>query len=348
MGTRFPTDIGQATLRWPARLCRADHRRTDLTSHDQLSKGLIKIFFTEFLGLIDPESASVLRPGEATFLDKEEFTDWPTGNRREMDLVAKVPVEQEDLPLLVHVEIETVFSSGMHHRLWQYYVQLRLRHELTVLPILVNLRGGRPGIHRGTLREGFAGKVTSVFHYQVLGISGCRAEEWLARPEPIAWAFAALMRPGSWSRAELKLKCLRRIATSDVAGLRKQVLVDWVETYVQLTAQDALELQRLLDLEGNEEIKAMELTWLGQAEARGMEKGLERGKREGIKEGAETATQEAVGRMRRVVLRQIEQRFGAVPTKTRRKIEAIDSLEPLADLAERVLVVDSVGALGLG
>jgi hypothetical protein len=119
-------------------------------------------------------------------------------------------------------------------------------------------------------------------------------------------------------------------------GLRKQILLDWVETYVQLTEQDALELQRLLDLEGNEEIKTMELTWLGQAEARGIEK------------GAETATRQAVGRMRRVVLRQIEQRFGVVPAKMRRKIEAIDSLEPLADLAERVLVVDSVGELGLG
>jgi hypothetical protein len=194
--------------------------------------------------------------------------------------------------------------------------------------------------------------VTAIFYYRALGLSGCRAQEWLARPEPIAWAFAALMKAGSWSRAELKLECLRRIATSRVAGLRKQILVNWVETYVQLSGQDALELQRLLDLEGNEEIKTMELTWLGQAEARGIEQGIVRGKKEGIKEGiaqgAETARREAVGRMRRVVLRQLEQRFGAVPTKMRRKIEAIDSLEPLADLAEKVLVVGSVGELGLG
>jgi len=306
-----------------------------LTSHDQLSKSLIKLFFTDFLRLIDPESASRLQTGEATFLDKEDFTDWPAGDRREMDLLAKVPVEGEELPILVHVEIETDFHSGMDHRLWQYYLMLRLRHGLAVLPILVNLRGGQPGIHGGVLQEGFNGKVTAVFHYQVLGLSGCRAEEWLARPEPIAWAFAALMRPGSWSRAELKLECLRRIATSDVTGLRKQALVNWVETYVQLTGQDALELQRLLDLEGNEEIKTMELTWLGQAEARGMEKGVEKGIAKGVE------------RMRRVVLRLMTQRFGAVPAKVRRKIEAIDSLEPLADLAERVLVVDSVGDLDL-
>jgi len=307
-----------------------------LTSHDQLSKSLIKLFFADFLRLVDPESASHLQTGGTIFLDKEDFTDWPAGDRREMDLLAKVPVAGEEVPLLVHVEIETDFRSGMDHRLWQYYMQLRLRHGLPVLPVLVNLRGGRPGVHQGTLHEGFKKKVTAVFHYLVVGLSGCRAEEWLVRPEPIAWAFAALMRPGKWSRAELMLECLRRIALSDVTELRKQVLVNWVETYVQLTGQDALELQRLLDLEGNEEIRAMELTWLGKAEARGVEKGLE------------SATRQAVERMRRVVFRQIEQRFGGVPTAVRRKVEAIDSLEPLAELAEKVLVVDTIGGLGLG
>jgi hypothetical protein len=63
-------------------------------------------------------------------------------------------------------------------------------------------------------------------------------------------------------------------------------------------------------------------TWLGQTEARGME------------QGSATATRQAVERMRRVVLRQIEQRFGKVPTKVCQRIEAIDSLEPLAALAE--------------
>ena len=59
-----------------------------MTSHDQLSKSLIKLFFTDFLRLIDPESAAHLQTREATFLDKEDFTDWPAGDRREMDLLA--------------------------------------------------------------------------------------------------------------------------------------------------------------------------------------------------------------------------------------------------------------------
>ncbi|HBL25531.1 MAG TPA: hypothetical protein DD490_01715, partial [Acidobacteria bacterium] len=178
------------------------------------------------------------------------------------------------------------------------------------------------GVRAGVLREGFKEKRTAVFRYRQLSLSGCRAEDWLRRPEPLAWAFAALMRPGRWSRAELKLECLRRIARSSVVGLRKQVLVNWVETYVQLTGPDAEELERLLDLEGNEEIKDMELTWLGQAEARGLEQGLVK--------GTQAATRQAVERLRSVVFRQIEQRFGTVPSPVRRKVEAMDALEPLA------------------
>jgi hypothetical protein len=314
-----------------------------LTSHDQLSKSLLQIFFADFLGLLAPDLVRRLRTDDATFLDKEGFTDWPAGDRREMDLLAEIPVHRQEKPLLVHVEIETEYRTGIEHRLWHYYMQLRLRHGLPVLPILVSLRGGPPGLQRAVLREGFAGKVTAVFRYRALGLSGCQAQEWLPRPEPLAWAFAALMRPGSWSRAKLKLECLRRIARSDVTGLRKQILVDWVETYVQLTEQDALELQRLLDLDGNEEIKAMELTWLGKAEAQGIEKGMEKG----IAQGTEIATKQAVERMRRVVCQLMGQRFGKIPLKVRKKIEATEALEPLATLAERVLVVSSIDELGL-
>lgn len=311
-----------------------------MTSHDQLAKSLIGTFFAEFLRLTAPDSAPLLRTAEAIFMDKESFTDWPVGDRREMDLLIKVPTVEGELPLLVHVEIETEARAGMDRRLWHYYMQLRLRHGLLVLPILVNLRGGRPGLCRVSLREGFGAPATAVFRYRALGLSGCRAEDWLSRSEPVAWAFAALMQPGRWSRAELKLECLRRIAESDeVAGLRKLILVDWVETYVQLSEQDAAEFQRLLDLKGHEEIKAMELTWFGKAEARGWEKG--------VAEGAETAKKEAMDRMRQVVLRQMSQRFGTVPPKVRKKVQTIDSFEALATLAEKVILANSLDDMGL-
>ena len=63
-----------------------------MTSHDQLSKTLIQTFFPEFLALAAPVPAARLRPAEAAFLDKQSFTDWPQGDRREMDLLGSKPI----------------------------------------------------------------------------------------------------------------------------------------------------------------------------------------------------------------------------------------------------------------
>jgi hypothetical protein len=314
-------------------------------SHDQLAKCLLETFFAEFLRLTVPDSAQRLRPSEATFMDKEFFLDWPDGNRREIDLLAKVPKEGGSADLLVHVEIESKARAGMDQRLWRYYMQIRLRHELLVLPILVNLRGGRPGVRLEVLEEGQEDVATGVFRYRVLGLSGCHAEDWLARPEPVAWAFAALMRPGSRSRAELKVECLRRISESGETGFRKEVLVNWVHSCVKLTGEHAAQYRRILELDENKEIQEMELTWLGKAEAKGMKKGLAQGRAQGRQEGKEKATLQHVDRLRRAVLHLMKGQFGTVPVRVRRRLEAIDSIEPLAEMIERIPRVRSAEEL---
>lgn len=295
--------------------------------HDQLSKSLIETFFPDFLLLAAPESAPLLRPREVIFLDKEVFTDWPSGHRRELDLLARVPSAQGETQLLVHVEIESRSRAGMDLRLWQYYMQIRLRHRLTVLPILVNLRGGQPGVGLEVREEGFGAPATAVFRYRALGISGCRADEWLSRPEPLAWAFAALMRPGRRSRAQLKMDCLRRIGRSEISGLRKEMLVNWVETYVKLRPEEAAEFQRLLEQEDNQEVETMALTWLGKAEARGIE----------------IATEQ----VRREALSQLEQQFGTVPEEVRRKLASMRSIKRLTRLIARTPTARSIDDLGL-
>ena len=321
--------------------------------HDHLAKTLISTFFADFLRLTLADTATRLRLGEAIFLDKEIFTDWPDGDRRELDLLAKVPVEQEEMFLLVHVEIESRASGTMKHRLWWYYMQIRLHYRLLVLPIVVNLRGGRPGIELSTLEEGFESLSTGMFRFRALSLSGCRAADWLLRPEPVAWAFAALMDPGEWSRAELKVECLRRVQQWGVAGFGKEVLVNWIETYIQLSGESALEYRRLLELQRNKEIRQMDQTWLGKAEARGFEKGKAVGEARATKkiqarlgkveaQGVKKGKAEAVEQMRQMVLGRIERRFGSVPDPVQAKVRMIASIEGLAKLLEKLPTLQSV------
>jgi hypothetical protein len=106
-----------------------------------------------------------------------------------------------------------------------------------------------------------------------------------------------------------------------------------------------VQYQRLLELEENKEIREMELTWLGKAEARGMKKGLTEGIKKGLARGKEEITLQHVDRMRQAVLQLMKGHFGTVPRKVRRRLEAIDSLEPLAAMIEKIPQVRSVDEL---
>jgi hypothetical protein len=302
-----------------------------LTSHDQLAKDLFQTFFSDFLRLAAPEAAARLRLDEAVFLDKQAFTDWPQGNRREMDLLVEVPTKDGGTGILIHVEIEAEARADMADRFWRYYMQLRLRHSLSIVPILTNLKGGRPGGHYELLVEGFEELETARFRYRVFNLSGCRAEEYLALAEPLAWALAALMRRGRWSRAVHKIECLRRIAGADLSGSRRWLLGNWVETYLQLDDREAVEYARLCELTVNQEVRVMEMTWAERMEEKYTQKGIEQG----------------IEALRRVVLRLLSQRFGSVPETVRRRVEAIEAMEPLENLAEKTLEAQSIEDLGL-
>ena len=62
-------------------------------------------------------------------------------------------------------------------------------------------------------------------------------------------------------------------------------------------------------------------------------------------EGIEQGTRKGIEKMRDVVLQLTAQRFGELPERTRRTIASITSLDDLAEMAKKVLVVDSLEEL---
>ncbi|MBW8879218.1 MAG: DUF4351 domain-containing protein, partial [Acidobacteria bacterium] len=237
-------------------------------------------------------------------------------------------------PYLIHVEIEARASPGMKERLWRYKNQIQARYDTRVLTIVVYLKRGHPGacleIWESSLGSDFPGSC-----YVSFGLAGCRAAEYLNRPEPLAWALAALMDPGSSSRAELKMACLRRIA-----GLRGRVdpflLVDCVENYLQLDSREAAEFEALRSRRENQEVRAMAMTWSETQQAVGREEGRREGHRAGMEKGAH-----------QVLLHLLGKRFGPLPENVRRRVETINSLDRLTELAERVLSAHSLEEMGL-
>ena len=275
--------------------------------HDRLFKQLLQTFLSDLLRLVAPELAAALLPRAARFLDKETFPDWPHGERQEVDLLAEVPrVDDPQAKVLVHVEVEAQARGETAQRLFRYALQLELRHGLPVVPILVNLRGGPAGVQAIDFTRGVAGLEVHRFQFLAFGVGGCRAEDYLARPEPLAWALAALMRPERLRPAEHKLACLRRLASADLNDVERFILLNCVETYLDLAPEDASELARLQSMEGNQEVAEMEMTWADKIEARGFEKGRRQGEAQ-------------------MLLGQLEARFGSLPAPTRERVEGAES-----------------------
>lgn len=175
---------------------------------------------------------------------------------------------------------------------------------------------------RESLCAAAAPEVTA-FRYVAFGLSGCRAEDWLARPEPLAWALAALMSRGTWSRAELRMTCLQRIGEATLSEERRGLLANFVDAYLPLTPDEEKEY-KILDAGKPQEERVMWMTWSERLQVEGERRAL-----------------------KGVLLRLLEKRFGPVPKKALRKVESYKSISRLNELVDRVLTASSLEELGL-
>jgi hypothetical protein len=298
--------------------------------HDSIFKTLLEEFLADLLRLAVPDLAGRLDLAQLDFRKQEFFTD--TGRRRVVDLLARVPfLSASGRSLLVHVEVEARARPGMGRRLWHYRNRILAAHDSHVLSIVLYLQGGAAGVRISSLEDDPLGPGLEDFRYVAFGLAGCAAGEYLERPEPLAWALAALMRRGALTRPELKLACLRRIAAVDLTDARRLLLVNCVEAYLELNFEEEAEYAQLTTVRENREVKKMAMTWSERIEAQGMEKGVQKGLRA----------------LKRVLMRLLEQRFGPLPEETRERVEAISSLDRLTRLSERALTARSLAALRL-
>lgn len=176
----------------------------------------------------------------------------------------------------------------------------------------------------------------ATFSYYAFGLSGSPAEEYVERPQPLAWALAALMRPpAGWSPARHLLACLAPITESEVSSLDEAtrfLLLNCAETYVELTEDDQEEFDMLRDRKGYPRLEDIKMTWADRMKAQLL-----------VEAKAEARIEESI----RFLSRLIEARFGRLSDRGRRKLEEMISDDRGDDLALRLLDAHSLEELGL-
>ena len=302
---------------------------TSKPDHDQRLKVLLKEFFRQFFLCFFPAWAVRFDFDHIDWLDKEVFLAPPQGEKRELDLVARLrllpdapPVRQGvvDLVALVHVELESRESiQPLKPRMFDYYVQLRRDLGLPVLPIGLFLRVGLDGIGWDAYEEHFWEHRLLRFEYAYVGLPALNGQQYVTGENLLGAALSSLMRVLPERRAELYAEALRHIARSGENDYRRYLLAECLEAYADLDEIQKGRLQALLTTEPYQEVRPLMITT------------YERGKIAGFRE---------------LLRAQLEAKFRALSPKAQEQIETL-SFEELRQLSMDLLRADSLQALHL-
>jgi hypothetical protein len=312
------------------------------TSHDQLFKDLLRAFFREFMELFFPAAAR-LDFSTVVFLDKEVFTDLPTGRQRTLDLVAQVQTLDGKRELvLIPVEVESQKKrAAFRQRMLRYYMMLHLRYNLPVLPVVVYLSRGAGGLGTEVYEQTLFGKRVLTFEYHRVGVSDLPAEAYLPSNNPLAYALAALMEKGARRPAELKVECLLRIARALIDEARKALLTNCVETYLHLDESEQKLYEQLVP--AHQEVQKMLTVYEERGIAIGEERGIAIGEERGIAIGEERGI---IRGKRDATLRLLRKKFGKLQKAIEAQVQGIETEAELDALLDAVLTAQSLDDLG--
>ncbi len=280
--------------------------------HDRIFKELLSTFFVEFIALFLPDVAAYLDPTSIAFLDKEVFTDVTAGEKHEVDLVVKARFRGEAAFFLVHVEAQSTSKTSFPKRMFTYFSRLHEKYDLPIYPVVVFSYDAPMRPEPSHYRIGFPGKNVLDFEYTVIQLNRLSWRKFVTKPNPVASALMAKMKIAPKDRPRVRLECLRLLATLKLDPARSKLIGGFIETYLQLSAEEMKQYERAFaKLTPAEQETTMELmsSW----------------ERKGRLEGKEE-----------LVVRQIMRRFGSVTSQVRERLNRL-SAEQLNELGEDLL-----------
>jgi hypothetical protein len=286
--------------------------------HDALFKRLLSTFFLDFVELFAPELAREVEPGSLQLIDKEAFGELGAEKRQQVDLLARVHLRaSERAPsgayVLVHVEAQSGREPDFGRRMYRYFEGLDLKHSQPVYPIALFSfeRPRRRQAARFDLR--LPGLHVLCFRFRVVQLNRLDWRAFLTRANPVAVALMARMRIAPGDRAEVKVACLRLLATLRLDPSRTKLVSWFLDSYLRLSERErTLYEEELREVPGPERERIMEMvtSW--------MEEGIERGREEATLN---------------LVLRLLARRLGGVPIPAGDRVRSLPlaALDALAD-----------------
>ncbi|MCW3100627.1 MAG: hypothetical protein JWL77_6245 [Chthonomonadaceae bacterium] len=212
---------------------------TEPLDHDANFKRLLTTFFHEFVALFLPDVSAYLdMTTPIEFLDKEVFTDITAGERREVDLIAKVRFRDQDAFFLIHVENQATAQSNFPKRMFRYFARLHEKYDLPVYPVVLFSYDAPRRPEPNRYKVAFPDMAVLQFTCRVIQLNRLSWRSFVKQPNPVAAALMTKMRIAPKDRPKVKLECLRLLATLKLDPARSRFIGGFVDTYLNLTAAE--------------------------------------------------------------------------------------------------------------
>ena len=293
--------------------------------HDQIFKVLIRSFFKDFMTLFLPEEAKLIDFRKVTFLEQEEFTDFPKDRKKIMDLVIKAGLKNgEEEYILIHKEFEARKPGDFRafsERIYQYQCQLYLRYGKPVVSVVIFSDEQKwQEVPPGNFTIEVAGRKYVDFNYHLIKLKNRNWREFMKYHNPLAYALMAKMELDKKQRAKLKADFLNLVLRCRINPARENVLLNFIEKYVILNREEQKVYKQLTETDEKYlEVKKMITVY--------EEKGIEKGELKSTRED---------------VLEVLKVRFQNIPYAVKEKINYCDNLKKLKTLLRQAIIIKSI------
>jgi hypothetical protein len=300
-----------------------------MDDHDQRFKSLLREFLPEFFELFFPDWAKRFDFTGTEWLEQEAFIDPPSGEKRILDVVAKLPTRvpvpdpagraADHSLVVIDVEIESPErATDIRPRMLWYYEFLRRRYSLPVVPICLFLRVGLNGLGWDAYEERLWDHLLLRFEYAYIGLPALDGLAYYNGANLLGLALSALMKLPAADRARIKAEGLAKIALARENTARRELLTECFNNYLALDASAVTEFEQLLAQQAPEEKQVV-----NSIEERGRLKA-----------------------MREIVRKQLAKKFGELPQMAIDRLNML-SVERLEEIALSYTEAATLKDLGL-
>ena len=310
--------------------------------HDQFFKRLMHLFLREFFELFFADWVARFDFARVEWLEQEVFPDPPRGEKRVVDVLAKLPTVAGDPPrdheprdsiALIHIEVESADrAAGFAERMYAYYQDVTAKYPLDVLPIGIFLNVGLDGRGTDAFERWVWERRVLHFEYDYVGLPGLPAEPYLRGKNMLGVAWSCVMHMARDHRPEAAAEAMAIIEASSLTPEQKLALMDFILSYAPRDEIQQRDLMELLKDPKRERVMKYRKTWKEE----GIDEGIELGRREAQREGNRNLLERLVaGKFPQLAREVIRDRLANLPP------ERIDQL------AIQFLTANSPKELGL-